>query len=78
MTLTSRIHNPDYEPIRFACTHGSGPCDRIVHVPPADRRVVDVQPLIERRESFVAPWRRRQIQQAGGRFVAVADTTEAA
>ena len=26
----------------------------------------------ERRESFIAPWRKRQIEQAGGRFVAVA------
>jgi hypothetical protein len=26
----------------------------------------------ERREPFVAPWRQRQIKQAGGRFVAVA------
>lgn len=25
-----------------------------------------------RREPFMAPWRRRQIEQAGGRFVAVA------
>lgn len=25
---------------------------------------------------FVAPWRRRQIAQAGGRFVAVTDTTD--
>lgn len=27
---------------------------------------------------FIAPWRRRQIEQAGGRFVAVTDTTERA
>lgn len=26
----------------------------------------------ERREDWMAPWRRRQIEQAGGRFVAVA------
>jgi hypothetical protein len=27
-------------------------------------------------EPFVAPWRRRSIEQAGGRFLAVADTTD--
>ena len=49
--------------------------DRI-HNP--DRRTADVTPLVERRngeerrEPFMAPWRRRQIEQDGGRFVAVA------
>jgi hypothetical protein len=27
-------------------------------------------------QPFVAPWRRRSIEQAGGRFLAVADTTD--
>jgi hypothetical protein len=50
-----------------------------------DRRQDDLAPLIERRggeerrEPFVAPWRRRQIDAAGGdRFKAVVDLTEAA
>lgn len=49
--------------------------DRINH---PDRRQ-DEQPIAEerrsgtdRREPFVAAWRRRSIEQAGGRFVAVA------
>ena len=49
-----------------------------------DRRSTDVTPIVERRggeerrEPFIAPWRRRQIEQAGGRFIAVADTSERA
>lgn len=48
-----------------------------------ERRQADVTPVIERRgetasEPFVAPWRRRSIEQAGGRFLAVNDTTERA
>ena len=50
---------------------------RIVAGPP-ERRQADVTPIIERREPFVAPWRKRQIDQAGGRFVAVAEKTERA
>ena len=44
---------------------------RIIEGPP-DRRQADVTPVVERRDPFVAPWRKRQIEQAGGRFVAVA------
>ena len=49
--------------------------DRINH---PERRQTAITPIVERRtgeerrEEFMAPWRRRQIQQAGGRFVAVA------
>jgi hypothetical protein len=49
-----------------------------------DRRTTDIQPIAERRdgderrEPFVAPWRRRSMQQAEGRFLAVTDTTQAA
>jgi hypothetical protein len=49
--------------------------DRI-HNP--DRRTTDVTPLVEqrtepdRREPFVAAWRRNSIAKAGGRYVAVA------
>lgn len=45
-----------------------GPDRRADALPPIqDRRGGE-----ERREPFVAPWRQRQIKQAGGRFVAVA------
>lgn len=53
--------------------------DRINH---PDRRTADVPVAderrtgVERRAAFVAPWRRRQIEQAGSRFVAVTDLTE--
>ena len=46
--------------------------DRINH---PERRQTAITPVIERREQpepFMAPWRRRQIEQAGGPFVAVA------
>ena len=49
--------------------------DRTTH---PDRRQDEVQPIVERRggeerrEPFVAPWRKHQIEQAGGPFVAVA------
>ena len=50
-----------------------------------DRRTTDVAPIAERRdgserrEPFVAPWRRRQLELSGGeRFVAVTDLTDAA
>lgn len=49
---------------------------RIIEGPPSERRVTDVTPIIERREPFVAPWRKRQIEQAGDRFAAVADLSE--
>ena len=50
---------------------------RIISGP--DRRQTDITPIIERREPFVAPWRKRQIEQAGGdRFRAMADTSERA
>jgi hypothetical protein len=56
--------------------------DRINH---SDRRaaalpvIVERRAGVERREPFVAPWRRRQIELAGGdRFRAVTDTTESA
>ena len=55
-----------------------GPLTRRITYGP-DRRQTDVTPLRERREPFVAPWRKRQIEQAGGdRFRAMADTTERA
>ena len=43
-----------------------------------DRRQTDLTPVVERRggterrEPFMAAWRRRQIEQAGGPYVAVA------
>ena len=55
--------------------------DRTTH---PDRRQTDLTPLVERRGGeerrvpFIAPWRRRSIDQAGGRFLAVSDTTERA
>lgn len=51
-----------------------GPLTRRIIEGPSDRRQTDVTPVIERRQTpeFMAPWRRRQIEQAGGRFVAVA------
>jgi hypothetical protein len=49
-----------------------GLSDRINRAPD-DRRTDDVTPMAERRKAeFMAPWRRRQIEKAGGRFVAVA------
>lgn len=59
-----------------------GLTDRIARGP--DRRQAP-RPAGDRREAFVAPWRRRQLEQAekadarpGGRFVAVTDLTEVA
>lgn len=44
-----------------------------------DRREAEVTPIVERRqaEPFIAPWRRRQIERAGGDpYRAVTDLTD--